>query len=558
MFEHSGEAIIITDRDNRIVETNPAFTRLTGYTLEEVRGTNPRLLSAGRNSAEDYQAMWRGIREHGFWQGEIRDRNKDGGIFPKLLTISVVRTPVGSIDFHIASFTDISQLKATEERIRHIAHHDALTGLPNRLHLQVALEQALATAHREKVQVALVFIDLDRFKIINDTLGHQVGDSLLIEVARRLQGLVRENDVVARLGGDEFVVVLASRSAVRAAAKVGEKILAKLSLPYGLDRHLLRTSPSIGISVYPQDGENIDTLMKRADTAMYHAKEAGGSQFHFYTEKMNRRSQEQLLLENSLHQAIERDEFTLFYQPQADVTSGRLVGAEALIRWRHPERGLVAPAEFIPLAEENGLILPIGEWVLRQVCRQLCAWRDAGLPPLTVAVNLSARQFRQENLAEAIRKILAETGCDPAAVELEITESTAMEHADESAAVLNTLHRLGLGIAIDDFGTGYSSLSYLKRFPVDKLKIDRSFIMDIPADLNDAAIARAIIQMATSLGLTVVAEGVETQAQRDFLALHGCRLLQGYWYAKPMDAGAFAEFAARTGDGTRRGQGVGR
>ncbi len=545
VFEHSGEAIMITDRDNRIVEVNPAFTRLTGYTQEEVRGQNPSMLSSGRTTREEYEAMWRDIRDKGFWQGEMWDRDKDGGIYPKLLTISVVRNTEGRVDYHIASFADISEQKAAEERIRHIAHHDALTGLPNRLHLHISLEQAIASARREGSELAMMFIDLDRFKVINDTLGHNVGDSLLVEVSRRLRDSLRESDLIARLGGDEFAVVLTGLGAINNAAHAAEKIQLSLSRPYLIGDHALHSTPSIGISLYPQDGDTIETLMKCADTAMYHAKEAGRGQYHFYTESMNRRTREHLALENSLHEALERGEFVIHYQPQADLTDGRPVGAEALLRWRHPERGMVPPDEFIPLAEENGMILPIGDWVLREVCRQLAAWRERGLPLLPVAVNLSARQFRQEGLAGRVRALLGAAGLPMRAIELEITESTAMTKADTSADVLRALHGAGLSIAIDDFGTGYSSLGYLKRFPIDKLKIDRSFVMDIPDDANDTAIASAIIQMARGLGMKVVAEGVETEAQRDFLREQGCSYMQGYWYSRPLDADAYETFTRK-------------
>lgn len=541
VFEHSGEAILITDRHNRIMEVNPAFVQLTGYSLEDVRGQDPRILAAGSLGPEFYDKMWHSIRERGFWQGEMWDRAKNGSVYPKWLTISVVRNAQGDIDYFIGSFINISEQKATEDRIRHAAHHDVLTGLPNRLYLQVTLERGIANARRERRELAVMFIDLDRFKVINDTLGHHIGDGLLVEVANRLKGCVRDNDLVARLGGDEFVVVLNGEHISNASAQVANKILTRLSVPCVIHEHELYTTPSIGISLYPQDGESPDLLMKHADTAMYHAKEAGRSQYQFFTETTNRRTREHLALENSLHQALANREFLLYYQPQADVATGRLLGAEALIRWRHPERGLVAPDQFIPLAEETGLILPIGEWVLDEVCRQLQQWRDEGLPLLTIAVNLSARQFRQERLVERILAILSNADVSPRAIELEITETTIMERAESAAAVLRNLHDHGFRIAIDDFGTGYSSLGYLKRFPVDNLKIDRSFIMDIPHDSNDAAIASAVIQMAKSLGLKVVAEGVETAQQRDFLRQQGCSMFQGYWLSRPLDAATFAE-----------------
>jgi len=543
VFEYSGEAILITDSNNLVVEVNPAFTRMTGYTAEEMRGQNPNILASGRATKEEYQAMWSAIREQGFWQGEMWDRRKDGAIYPKLLTISVVRNGQGGIDFHIASFANLSEQKATEEKIRHIAHHDALTGLPNRLHLQISLEQVIAAAKRENQEVALMFIDLDRFKIINDTLGHGVGDGLLVEVVHRIRECVRESDLLARLGGDEFVVALAGDDAINASVQVAEKIISSLSRPCQIEGHLLRSTPSIGISLYPHDGDSIESLMKTADTAMYHAKSKGRNNFQFFGPEMNQSSAERLQLEGALHRALERGEFAIHYQPQADLASGRLVGAEALIRWHHPERGMVSPLQFIPLAEENGMILPIGTWVLREVCRQIKAWRQLGLTGLRFAVNLSPRQFHQENLVGNILDILREFDVPASALELEVTEGSVMENADAAVSLLNQLNQQGLSIAIDDFGTGYSSLGYLKRFPVSKLKIDRSFVMDIPGDPDDSAIAIAVIQLGRSLGLKVVAEGVETAEQQQFLSDQGCDMLQGYWYSKPLDAISFEAFA---------------
>jgi len=437
VFEYGGEAIMITDCDNCIVEVNPAFTRMTGYTSEEVCGQNPKILSSGGVTPEEYRAMWHAIREQDFWQGEMWDRRKDGEIYPKLLTISVVRNAQGDIDFHIGSFADLSEQKATEEKIRHVAHHDALTGLPNRLHLQISLEQVIAAAKRENQEVAVMFIDLDRFKVINDTLGHNIGDGLLVEVAHRLRECVRESDLLARLGGDEFVVALAGDDEVNAVAQVAEKILGSLSQPYQIKGHVLHSTTSIGISLYPHDGDSIESLMKNADAAMYHAKGMGRNNFQFFSPEMNWSGNERLLLENSLHRALECGEFTVHYQPQVDMASGRLVGAEALIRWHHPERGMVSPLEFIPLAEENGMILPIGTWVLREVCRQIKVWRELGLTDLRFAVNLSPRQFHQENLVGNIIGILREFDVPASALELEITEGSVMENANAAVAVLS-------------------------------------------------------------------------------------------------------------------------
>jgi len=536
VFEYSGEAIMVTDHANRILQVNPAFTRLTGYTLEEISGQNPRILASGRTTPEEYRAMWQSIHERGFWQGEMWDRNKNGSIYPKLLTISVVRNPRGDIEYHIASFADITEQKATEERIRHAAHHDPLTDLPNRLHLQIALQQMLATAHRQGGKLAVMFIDLDRFKLINDTLGHPVGDELLIEVARRLKDCVRESDVLARLGGDEFVIVVLGDTTIsRVTRIIADKIIHRLVQPYLIAGHTLHSSPSIGISLYPNDGENIEVLMKNADTAMYHAKSMGRNNYQFFNAKMNQATAERLQLENQLHGALHDGQFVLHYQPQIDLRSGRLLAVEALVRWQHPQRGLIPPDQFIPIAEENGMIVALGDWILETACRQLRAWRDQG-QHLNVAVNLSLHQLRHPNLAGQIASVLRRhrlTGND---LELEITESAAMKNPETTIKILRQLRDLGIHLAIDDFGTGYSSLSYLKLLPIDCLKLDRSFVKDIEADPNDATICQATIALAHALGLRVTAEGVETKAQRDFLQRLGCDTIQGYLIAKPLPA----------------------
>jgi len=534
-FEHSGEAIVISDGANRIVAVNLAFTRLTGYSAAEAIGENPRILSSGRTTADEYAAMWRAIREEGIWHGEIWDRRKDGATYPKWLTISTLKDATGTITHYIGSFTDISERKAAEEQIRHLAHHDTLTGLPNRFHLQGRLEQALATARRDSGHVAVIFLDMDRFKIINDTLGHHVGDELLIEVGRRLQVSVRDSDVVARLGGDEFVVVLADVSAA-AAHQVAEKILRNLGQAYLIGEHELHSTPSLGIALFPEDGTDVETLMKNADTAMYHAKTAGRNNAQFFAAHMNEQASERLALENSLRQAVERGEFELHYQPQIELASGRVVGVEALVRWRHAEQGLISPLKFIPVAEETGLIVPLGEWVLREAARQLAAWRAAGIARLRMAVNLSAHQLRSPSIATTIAEILARAGVAPTDFELEITESVAMDDPRATIELLDRLRAMGIELAIDDFGTGYSSLSYLKLLPIQWLKLDRSFVMDIEHDPNDAAICSATIALAHSLGLGVIAEGVETAAQRDYLARLGCDVLQGYFFSKPLPA----------------------
>lgn len=537
VFDYSGEAILITDRDNLIIEVNPAFTRLTGYVIDEVRGHNPRMLSSGRTSLEEYQVMWRALTEHGMWQGEMWDRHKGGEIYPKLMTISTVKNVRGEIDYHIASFSDIREQKAAEERIRHIAHHDALTGLPNRLHLSIALEQVLADALRKSTEIAIMFIDMDRFKLINDTLGHHVGDQLLIEVAQRLRTCVRESDIVARLGGDEFVVAVTGITEDLAATSVASKLLHALSEPYQITGHTLHSSPSIGISLFPHDGRDPVTLMKNADAAMYHAKEQGRNNAQYFRAEMNAAASRRLELENDLRGALAAAQFELHYQPKICAKAGTICGVEALIRWRHPTRGLVSPLDFIPLAEETGLIEPIGAWVLDEACRQLGAWRAAGIQNLSMAVNLSAHQLRSPGLINLVGLTLCRHALREDDIELEITESVAMANPERAIDQLHALRTLGVRLAIDDFGTGYSSLAYLKNLPIQTLKLDRSFVRDIETDANDAAICAATITLAHTLGLEVVAEGVETEAQRYFLAtVHHCDTLQGYLFGKPEPA----------------------
>lgn len=542
VFEHSGEAILITDSSNRILATNSAFTRLTGYRQKEVLGLNPRILKSGKESKEFYESMWKSLLEENFWQGEIWDKRKDNSTYPKWLAITVVRNEANKITNYIASFTDITQQKHAAQKIEHLAHHDHLTNLPNRFSLTERLSQALEQAKRNNCHLAVMFIDLDRFKNINDSLGHHIGDILLFHVAARLLESVRSADIVARLGGDEFVVVLPQIQAGISAAHIADKIRKNLSEPYTIDGNDLHITPSIGISVFPHDGETIAELMKNADIAMYHAKSRGRNNYQFFKHEMNAKAHERLVLEGDLRLAIERDEFLLYYQPQIDVATGKAIGVEALIRWQHPQRGLVAPDTFIPIAEETGLILPIGDIVLRMACRQLTAWLSQGIAPLRMAVNLSARQFKQGNLPDRAAQIISETGVDPHLLELEITESAAMENPKETIAHLDRLKAMGIGLAIDDFGTGYSSLSYLKLFPVNRLKIDRSFVKDIETDSNDAAIAAATIALAHTLGKEVVAEGVETEAQLAFLQYQQCDMVQGYFFSRPLPAEEAAGF----------------
>jgi diguanylate cyclase (GGDEF)-like protein/PAS domain S-box-containing protein len=535
VYEHSGEAIMVTDSENKIISVNPAFTQMTGYELEEIYGKNPRFLSSGRTTKQEYEVMWKTIQEASFWQGEMWDRNKDGKVYPKLLIISVVRNKQGKVDYYIGSFTDITQQKLVEERIQHIAHHDPLTQLPNRLYLQVSLQQFLTMAHRNNEQIALMFIDLDRFKVINDTLGHHVGDELLVEVANRLKITVRECDVVARLGGDEFVIAVMGKNVTHIVATIAEKILHNLNQTYVIENHSLHTTPSIGVAIYPKDGNTTSTLMKNADSAMYHAKALGRNNVQYFSKIMQKNTSALLALENDLYEAVKNEQFYLNYQPQIDSATKKIIGVEALLRWEHPTLGNIAPNTFIPIAEETGLILKLGEWVLNTACKQLHDWKMQGIC-VRMAVNLSMHQLRSPNLLNLINNVLAENQLEHGDLELEITESVAMNEPDKVIDLLYQLREIGVELAIDDFGTGYSSLAYLKLLPIQRLKIDKSFVADIEKDGNDAAICNACIALAYAMGIEVVAEGVETQGQLNFIIASRSQIIQGFFFHKPMSA----------------------
>ena len=543
IFAQSGEAIMVTDANNRIVAVNPAFERLTGYTLEDVQGRDPKLLASQRTPRQTYRELWQSLSTTGFWQGELWDRTKSGEVYPKWAAISVIRDESGAVSHYIANFTDISEKKAAEARISHLAHHDALTGLANRHNLGIRLAQSIATARRDHQKLAVLCIDLDRFKSINDTLGHPLGDQLLIEVAQRLRAQIQESDIAARLGGDEFVVVLTGlqyheRGRI---ADIAENIRSALEQPYRLEDHVLHSSASIGIALFPSDGADADTLLKHADMAMYYAKDRGRNNFQYFTQELNAAARTRLELERGLRRALECGEFRVHYQPQVRTEDGRLAGVEALVRWQQPDGQLVPPQQFIPVAEEIGLIEAIGAWVLDEACRQLAEWRraDPAFAGLRMAVNLSARQLRAEDLVERVAAVLARHGLARDDLELEITESLAMNDPEQAIARLQALRALGVRLAIDDFGTGYSSLVYLKRLPIQALKLDREFVRDIELDDSNTAISIATLALAASLGLEVVAEGVETAAQRDFLLRYHCTYLQGFGIARPMPGADF-------------------
>jgi len=536
VFRQVGEAILVSDQDNRIVMVNQAFTALTGYRPEEVMGRNPSLLSAGQTPREVYQKMWAALRERGHWQGEIWDRRKDGAVYPKLLSIALLKDDRGRLTHHIACFTDITEHKEAENRIRYLALHDTLTGLPNRLCLQERLGQALLAAHRRQEMLGVILIDLDRFKLINDSLGHHLGDALLVQTGARLQAAVRNDDVVARLGGDEFVVVVTGAATMEVVLSVAGKLLETLRQPYQIEGQVLHATPSMGISFYPEDGKDADTLMRNADAAMYHAKSQGRNGLQCFDPALNAAATERFILESNLPRALAQGEFVLHYQAQIDGQSGCLMGVEALVRWLDPERGLVPPDRFIPVAEETGLIVPLGAWVLEEACRQRQAWHRQGLPAFRVAVNLSVLQLRQADFPGQVARLLERHGLTAADLELEITESAAMGNPLETIEMLNKIKAMGISMAIDDFGTGYSSLAYLKLLPIDSLKLDRSFVKDIETSQDDAVICSATIVLAHALGLSVVAEGVETAAQEHYLLRQGCDYLQGYLFSKPLTA----------------------
>jgi len=543
VIECNPVAIVIADADNRILAVNPSFSRLTGYAAEEVIGRTPSILKSGRHGPEFYRSMWQALRTRGEWSGEIWDRRKDGSHYPKWLDLVAVRSEPGrAVTHYLAFFNDLSASKVAEERIRLLAYHDPLTGLPNRLLLTDRLAHALASARRRAGYLALLFVDLDRFKNVNDSLGHAVGDKLLWEIARRLNTCVREEDTVARVGGDEFVIVLENLSDKQDAVCIANKIHQAFERPIDIDTHCLHASASIGIALYPDDGDNAEILMQNADTAMYQAKASGRNNFQFFAPFMNAHVRERLDLENTLRLALERGQFELYFQPIVDLAGGDIPCAEALIRWRHPEHGLVSPDKFIPIAEETGFITQIGDWVLARACMELAGWRAAGVRAPRLSLNVSARQFRQPGLAERIRQILLMHDVDAGQIDLEVTEGALMEQPDVAARILGELKAMGLGIVIDDFGTGYSSLAYLKTFPIDKLKIDRSFVRDILTDNSDREITLAVIDLSHNLGLKVVAEGVEEPGQLEFLRNHGCDAVQGYYYSRPLPADAFLAY----------------
>lgn len=547
VFHNATEGILITDANARIIAVNPAFSQITGYESDESLGKISRMFHKTGPVREVNRDMLSELATQGRWQGEMLDRRKTGEAYPAWLSISAVRDDNGAIANYVGVFSDYTHRKEAEQRLFFLANHDALTALHNRVAMNEALQQAVARAGEEDRQLALLFIDLDRFKGINDTLGHDVGDELLKVIAQRLRGTLKETQLIARLGGDEFTILIDNVRDADEVAHVAERVLAELSRAVVIKGQELFVTCSIGISLYPGDGNSPAQLLKNADVAMYRAKELGKNNFQFFAPDMNARAFEHLVLENSLRYALERRELVLHFQPQIDLATGELSGVECLIRWEHPELGLVPPSSFIPLAEENGLIVPIGEWVLQEGCRMMRLWQVAGYHIPRMAINLSARQFQREQLAGQVRNALESSGIAPELLELEITESMIMQNPHRAVAVLEELKRMGVQLAIDDFGTGYSSLSNLKHFPLDTLKIDRSFTVGLPDDSDSAAITEAIVAMARKLRLKVVAEGVETVEQMLFMRRAGAHAVQGYLYAPAMDADSLLRYLLREG-----------
>ncbi len=539
VISHIREGVMITDADLNILAINEPFTNVTGYTAEEAIGRTPRLLRSGEHKGPFYAKMWSSIEKTGYWQGEIINKRKNGEIYTEWLTISSVKNAAGEITHYMGVFTDITKKKRAQETIRHMAYYDALTDLPNRALFREQLKSALALAERHREMIGVLFLDLDRVKVINDSLGHDMGDRLLKGVADRLKACLRATDVVARLGGDEFMLLLTGIKNIKEILALTEKILEAVRPAFHFDEHELFTTASIGISIYPNDGQDPESLLKNADTAMYRAKRTGRNNYQVFDQTMKTEVFQQLALDNGLRRALERNEFVVHYQPQIDIETGQIVGMEALVRWDHPELGLLPPSSFIQWAEDSGLIIPIGERVLQMACKQSREWQDNGYQAMKVGVNVSGKQLRQSNMIETVRRVLKETGLPPVYLDLELTESVLMDLYGQAMNIPHELKAMGVGFSIDDFGTGYSSLNYLKRLPVTTLKMDQSFVRDLTSDSNDTAIANAVIGLGHGLKLNVLAEGVETEGQLNQLRDLKCDQVQGFLFSEPLPAPIF-------------------
>jgi diguanylate cyclase (GGDEF)-like protein/PAS domain S-box-containing protein len=540
------EAIMITDTNADIIRVNEAFVRITGFSEAEVLGKNPRLLRSGKHDTLFYKNMWDSILTTGNWSGEIWNRRKNGEIFPEWQTISVVKNSTDTVTHYVSFFSDITDFNNSKQEIEKLAFYDPLTNLPNRRLLYDRLTHDLAIAKQYQYMGILLFIDLDRFKNINDALGHSVGDCLLIEVAQRLQTLLDKEATSIRLGGDEFIILIAAQNKTaneltNQAQAIAERIINEIALPYFIADHDLYISPSIGITLYSQDDDSVDPILKRADTAMYHAKDCGRNTYRFYQQRMQEQADAQLIMEKNLRKAIEKQEFSMHYQPQSSFT-GEIIGAEALIRWYQPEQGMISPAQFIPVAEETGMIIEIGSWILHTVCQQINEWALQDIVVPHIAVNISPKQFHQADFVSVVIKTIEDHNIKPSQILLEITEGVFLKNIEEAINKMQTLREYGFSFSIDDFGTGYSSLSYLKRLPFDQLKIDQSFTNDLMNNTQGAAIVQAIIVMATGLSLNLIAEGVETNKQLNCLSDYGCLFFQGYYFSKPLTPDQFIAY----------------
>jgi len=536
VFDNSVESIMVTDGQQRIIAVNSAFLRISGYSEAEIIGQQPQILNSGRHDPSFYKRMWQDLDEWGTWKGEVWNRRKDGEIFPALLSIAVVRGQDGEAKNYISMIFDLSEHKTVETLLAQLRTFDGLTSLPNRESWLSTLDQQLATARRNNAQFSVLLLDLDRFKSINESLGFSVGDQVLVEAAERIKTTLRKHDVVARLGGNRFAILLSEITDPKAIGSVCEKLLTAFSTPFEINGLNVHSTLSIGAAIFPSDGEDTKTLMMGAESALYSAKADGRNLYKFYAAAMNELGGQLFKLERMLRLALERNEFSVVYQPQVNASDGKLVGVEALLRWSNPELGNVSPVQFIPIAEETGLIIPIGEWIMRMACLQARQWQvELGID-IPVAVNLSARQFRRADLLASIQLILDETGLPSRLLELEITEGSLIVDPAGATDIMRGLNILGIRTALDDFGTGYSSLSYLKAFPLNRLKIDRAFVRDLPDDESDCAISNTIIALGRNLNMEVLAEGIETDAQREFLTQAGCHVFQGYLFGKPVSA----------------------
>lgn len=537
VFEILDEGIMVTDHNQTIVYVNATFTKLTGYTMADVAGKSPRLLSSGRHSAAFYRAMWDTIEETGAWQGEIWNKKKSGEVYVEELSITKVEDNLGRVTHYVGIFKDITIRKQLEAQVRHQAQHDLLTGLPNRILLQEKLDEAIAEAGRDGGQVGLLYLDLDRFKRVNDNLGHHVGDKLLKLAADRIALCLNDRDTVARMGGDELVILLPDVAGEDECAAIADRIIGLFGKPYYIEGHELFITCSIGISLFPDHARDGDMLLKHADQALYMAKNAGRNNYRIFTRALPVNNY--FSMEKAMRDALKYEQFSVYFQPVHHSADLSLQGVEALIRWHHPDKGLVPPASFIPVAEESGLILDIDRWVLRQACLQLARWHERGYRNLTMGVNLSMLQFQQKDLVDQIREALQESGIPPSSLTLEITERTLMQDPDTSIRTMHRIRELGVSMSLDDFGIGYSSFNYLKQLPIQKLKIDRSFTKDIAITEKDFLIVKAVIHMAHSLKLDVVAEGVENRSQLDLLVAEKCDFLQGFYFGRPVAVDAF-------------------